>query len=116
MKAYPNFRDLERLSGITWCGLTALEPRLEELLWRARTASVNCNCWPDVDRLFRPVWNDLVDVVGFSSRNHRHPILGTTAAYEVAYWKLFDAVVGLLPGPADTALQIPKRQWSAKAA
>ena len=39
MKPYPNFRDTERLWGITWGDLNALEPRLEELLWAARAAS-----------------------------------------------------------------------------
>lgn len=116
MKPYLNFRDLERLSGITWCDLTALEPRLEELLWRARTASVDCNSWSDVDRLFQPIWNELVDFVGFSSRNHRHPILGTTAAYEVSYWKLYDAIAGLLPYPSTPAVQAIKHEWIAKAA
>ena len=44
MNLYPNFRDVERLSGITWQDLVELEPRLGELLWRARQAGASCLC------------------------------------------------------------------------
>ena len=97
MKPYPDFRDMERLSGITWGDLTALEPPLEELLWAARAASATCRRWSDVDRVFAPIRNTLTELVGFAGRNHRHPVLGGPDAYQVAYWKLFDAVAGLLP-------------------
>jgi hypothetical protein len=97
MTPYPNLRDLEQLAGIAWGDLAAMEPGLEELLWHARQACADCHDWSDVDRLFGPLRNGLAELVGFAGRNHRHPILGGSGAYQVAYWKLYDAVAGLLP-------------------
>jgi hypothetical protein len=113
MKTYPNFRDLERLSGITWHDLVELEPRLGNLLWKARQAGAICLCWADVDGAFSPIRNSVVELVGFAGHNHRHPVLGSTGAYEVAFWKLYDAVAGLLPvraGGAAEALEKPRRK------
>src|SRR5262249_33176669 len=39
-------------------------------------------------------------LIGFAGRHHRHPVLGSTGAYEVAYWKPYDTVAGLVPGRA----------------
>jgi hypothetical protein len=100
MNPYPNFRDLERLSGVAWCDLAGLEPRLAELLWAARQACVTCRRWSDVERAFAPIRNALAELVGFAGKNRGHPVLGGPGAYEVAYWKLYDAVAGLLPGRA----------------
>jgi hypothetical protein len=97
MGPYRNFRQLEKLFGVTWLDLVEVEPELEELLWTARGASVICRRWADVDRLFSPIRNTLAEIVGFAGKNHLHRVLGTTKAYEVAYWKLYDAVAGLLP-------------------
>src|SRR5262245_54029008 len=111
MIPYPNFRDTERLWGITWADLTALEPRLEELLWAARVASATCRRWSDVDRVFGPIRNTLAELVGFAGRHHRHPILGSAGAYQVAYWKLYDAVAALVPvgaGGAEESLETPR--------
>jgi hypothetical protein len=110
MKSYPNFRDLERSSGIIWRDLSELEPRLEELLWRARQACANCRRWSDVDRLFSPIRHALVELVGFGGNNHRHRLLGSPVAYEVAYWKLYDAVAGLLSSPAGGAAEPQETQ------
>jgi hypothetical protein len=44
MKPFPNFRELECLAGVTWQDLVELEPRLGELLWRARQAGASCLC------------------------------------------------------------------------
>jgi hypothetical protein len=98
MKSYPNFRDLERLSGITWRDLAELEPRLAELLWGARQAAVTCRRWADVDRAFSPIRNALGGLVGSAGEHQGHPVLGGAGAYEVAYWKLYDTVAGLLAG------------------
>ena len=98
MAPYPNFRDMERLSGITWGELAALEPRLGDLLWVARGACVTCRRWSDVERVFAPIRTTLAELVGFAGKHHRHHVLGTAGAYQVAYWKLYDAVAGLLPG------------------
>jgi hypothetical protein len=103
MKPYPNIRDLECQYGVTWCDLVDLEPRLEELLWAARQACVTCRKWSDVDRAFVPIRNTLVELVGFAGSNHWHPVLGATGAYQVAYWKLYDAIAGLLPDRAGSA-------------
>jgi hypothetical protein len=110
MKPYPSFRDTERLWGITWADLSALEPRLKELLWAARAASATCRRWSDVDRVFAPIRNILTGLVGFAGRHHRHPVLGSAGAYQVAHWKLFDAVAGLLPIRAGGAEESLERQ------
>jgi hypothetical protein len=112
MKAYPNFRDLERVEGVTWTDLTALEPRLGELLWDARRGCISCRRWYEVEQVFGPIRNTLAELVGFAGKNHQHPVLGSLAAYQVAYWKLFDAMAALFasrhPGTADDQPQKPR--------
>jgi hypothetical protein len=108
MKPYPNFRDLERHTGTTWSDMTALEPRLAELLWSARQACSTCRRWSDVDELFRPIGKTLTELVGFAGRNHRHPILGGAGAYQVAYWRLYDAVAATFnAGNGETQTALP---------
>jgi hypothetical protein len=97
MSCYPSFRDAESFSGITWRDLTALEPALEGLLFEALRASTCCRRWTDVDRLFAPIRNALAELVGFAGRHRHHSVLGSVGAYQIAYWKLYDAVAGLLP-------------------
>jgi hypothetical protein len=97
MEPYRNYRHLEKLFGVTWRDLVELEPTLGELLGTARQTSVICRRWVDVDRFFAPIRNTLATLVGFTGKNHRHPALGSAKAYEVAYWKLYDAVACLLP-------------------
>jgi hypothetical protein len=109
-KPYPNFRELERRTGITWQDLAELEPRLAELLWRARLAGVGCRCWSDVHQAFGPIRNTVVELVGFAGQNHRHPVLGWPGAYDVAYRKLYDAVAGLLPARAGGTDEAPAKQ------
>jgi hypothetical protein len=103
MKPYPNFRDAESRAGMTWNDLTALEPRLAELLWAARQGCVACGRWLDVDRVFAPIRARLTELVGFAGEHHRHPVLGSSWAYQIAYWKLYDAVAGSLPSRAGCA-------------
>jgi hypothetical protein len=110
MTAYPNFRDLERLSGITWADLTAREPGLGELLWEARQASVPCRRWSDVDQAFAPLRNSLANLVGFAGKHQGNPVLGSSDAYQVAYWKLYDAVAALLPGRTGRTEEAPEKQ------
>jgi hypothetical protein len=100
MKSYPNYRDVERRSGITWSELTALEPRLTELLWAARNAGATCRQWSDAAGVFSPIQNNLSGLIGFAGKHHRHLVLGSSGAYQVAYWRLYDAVAGLLSSPA----------------
>jgi hypothetical protein len=40
----------------------------------------------------------VAELVGFRGRHH-HPVLGSVGAHEVAYWRLREAVAGLLPRP-----------------
>jgi hypothetical protein len=107
MRPFPNVQDLERLHGVTWYGLVEGEPMLAELLWAARQAGAACRRWSDVARVFSPVRNELARLIGFSGRHQRHPVLGSAAAYEVAYWKLYEAVAGLVPGRAGGAEVAP---------
>src|SRR5262249_30611374 len=80
--------------------LAGLEPRLDELLWKARADGASCRCREDAERAFAPVRNALSELVGFMAGQSQHPILGSVGAYEVAFWRLHDAVAGLLPRPA----------------
>jgi hypothetical protein len=110
VKPYPNFRYLEYLTGVTWQDLVELEPRLGALLWRARQAGAGCLCWADVDRAFPPIRSALIELLGFTGHTAPHPALGRTGAYEVACWKLYDAVAGLVPVPAGGEANGPGKQ------
>jgi hypothetical protein len=103
MEPYRNYRHLEKLVGVTWRDLIELEPALEELLWTARQTSVFCRRWADVDQFLVPIRNTLTGLVGFAGKSPWHPVLGSTKAYEVAYWKLYDAVAGSLPARSRAA-------------
>jgi anti-anti-sigma factor len=105
----PSVADMPRRCAIAWWQLVELEPRLEELLRRARTAGVHCTAVADVPGLFSPLRNELAELIGFAGKHQFHPILGTTAAYQVAYWKLYDAVAGLLPRRAGSAAVAPDK-------
>jgi len=110
MKTSPSFDDLELIHGVTWQELTELEPRLGELLCVARDACLTCRCWSDVGRAFAPIQNTLAELVGFASKNHRHPVLCRRGAYQVAFWKLYEAVAGLLLGRAAGAEEALEKQ------
>jgi hypothetical protein len=112
MKPYPAYWELEYLTGVTWQDLVDLEPRLGDLLWRARQEGAGCVCWADVDRALPPIRSTLVELVGFAGHNHSHPLLGSTEAYQVAYWKLYDALAGLVPVPSGDA-DAPEKQREA---
>jgi hypothetical protein len=99
-KPFPNFRDLERIHGVTWGDLVAMEPRLEELLWEAHQKGATCRHGSHVDRAFSPLRNTLTELVGFACKCPGHPVLGSPAAYDIAYWKLYDAVAALIPNGA----------------
>jgi hypothetical protein len=99
MSAYPRTQELERLHGVTWSELVALEPELGPLLWEARQAGAACRDWSGSCRVFAPFRNLLSRLVGFASLHRHHQVLGSLGAYEVAYWKLYHAIVGLLPPP-----------------
>jgi anti-anti-sigma factor len=94
---YPNVDDVQRLHGITWAELVEREPEVESLLWRARSAGAGCRNIAAVNSAFAPLRNELARLLGFASKHCRHPVLGSIGAFEVAYWKLYDALAGLLP-------------------
>ena len=100
MNHIPRVHDLERTHGVTWSELAGLEPRLNELLLQARAAGAGCHGWDDVSRVFAPFRGAVAELVGFQARHSGHPVLGTVGAYEVAYWRLHEAVCGLLARPA----------------
>jgi anti-anti-sigma factor len=83
---------------VTWGQLVDLEPRVEALLWRARAAGASCRTPTDVARAFSPVRNELAELIGFAGKHHRHPVLGSPGAYEVAYSKLHDDVAAFVAG------------------
>jgi hypothetical protein len=109
---YPNVNDVQRTFGVSWDQLVELEPRLETLLGRVRLAGARSRTFADVDRVFGPLRNELAALIGFAGKNYSHPVLGSAGAYEVAYWKLYDAVAGLLSGRAAGAQEAPAKQWS----
>jgi len=94
---FPNVYEVQRKHGIAWDELVALEPEMQTLLCRARMAGCACRTRHDVERAFAPVRNDLAGLVGLTGKHCRHLVLGSIGAYEVAYWKLYDAVAALLP-------------------
>jgi anti-anti-sigma factor len=98
--AFPKVHDLERRHGLTWGELAGMEPRLAELLWQARAAGARCRDWEDVPQTFAPFRNAVAEIVGFQGKHRGHPVLGSVGAYEVAYWRLHEAVAGLLPKPS----------------
>jgi hypothetical protein len=97
----PQIHDLERTHGVTWGELVGQEPRLNELLWQARAAGAGCRCREHVERAFAPFRSAAAELVGFMSNNSRHPVLGSVGAYEVIYWRLYNAVSGLVHRPTD---------------
>jgi hypothetical protein len=113
MQDYPRTQELERFHNVTWRELAELDPQLDRLLWEARTAGAACRDWSNVGRVFAPFRNSLSRLVGFTSVHRRHRVLGSLGAYEVAYWKLYAAIVGLLPLPHRRE---PKKTSRAKAA
>jgi hypothetical protein len=92
--------ELERAHGVTWAQLVELEPRLNELLWKARESGSRCRCREEVSEVFSPFRNAVAELVGFRGPHRDHPVLGSGGAYEVAYWRLYEAVTGLLPRPS----------------
>jgi hypothetical protein len=94
---------MESAHGVTWGELAGLEPRLNELLWQARAAAAGCRCREDAHRVFAPFRDAVAELIGFLGRHRDHPVLGSVGAYEVAYWRLYHAVFGLRPRPADVS-------------
>jgi hypothetical protein len=99
--------DVQRVFGVAWAQVVELEPRVETLLGRARMAGADCRTMADVARAFGPLRNELAGLIGFAGEHQRHPLLGGPGAYEVAYWKLYDALAGSLPGGAGGAEAAP---------
>jgi hypothetical protein len=92
MIAFLNVYDIERLHGVTWGELVELEPELARLWWQARQAGAACRRWPDMAWVFALFRQDLTALIGPAGKHRQHAILGTLAAFDVAYWRLFDAV------------------------
>ena len=109
MQHIPKVQNLERAHGVTWGELAGLEPQLTDLLWRARAAVAGCRGWEDLPRVFAPFRDAVAELVGLRGKHRRHRLLGSVGAYEVAYWRLHDAVAGLLPQAAD----VPAPEWEA---
>jgi hypothetical protein len=86
----------QRHEPITWNKLVELEPSLAALLWRAQSVACLCRSHSDVGQVFSPFRWELAELAGFVSQNRDHPILGTIAAYQTAYDKLYDAVTAHL--------------------
>jgi hypothetical protein len=101
MNHIPKVNDLERAHRVTWGELVGLEPRLNDLLWQARVAGATCRCREDANRAFAPFREAAAELVGFLSQHRDHLVLGSVGAYEVAYWRLHNAVFELLALSAD---------------
>jgi anti-anti-sigma factor len=105
-QSYPSVSNVQRTFGVTWGELVDAEPQVESLLWRAREGGAHCHTFADVQRVFGLLRNELAGLLGFAGKHRRHPVLGSVGAYEVAYWKLYDAVAALVPAGADEARQV----------
>jgi hypothetical protein len=105
--------DVQHSFGVTWGQLVEGEPLLKTLLERARLAASSCRTLADVDRSFSPLRSELAALIGFAGKHYRHPVLGSVGAYEVAYWKLYNAVAGLSSGGAAAAERAPENQGEA---
>jgi hypothetical protein len=112
---YPSVNDVQRTFGVSWDQLVELEPELETLLGRVRLTGAWGRSFADLDRVFGPLRNELAALIGFAGKHHRHPVLGSAGAYEVAYWTLYDAVARLLAGRATGPEEAPANQRSATA-
>jgi hypothetical protein len=115
MNQPPRVQDVERERGVHWRQLADLEPRLYALLWRARQEGSACETWQQARAVFARLGAELTELVGFQGQHSQHPLLGTVGAYEVAYWKLYEAVTGLLQCPATEAPPHPLSVLSASA-
>jgi hypothetical protein len=116
MNHIPKVHDLERTHGVTWGELAGLEPRLNELLWQARAAGGDCHCREDVARAFAPFRGAVAELVGVLGRHSGHPVLGSVGAYEVAYWRLHNAVCGLLPRPTTDVISAEEKAPASRSA
>jgi anti-anti-sigma factor len=105
-KRYLSVSDVQGTFGVTWGELVEAEPQVESLLWRAREGGARCRTFADVERGFGPLRNELAGLFGFAGKHRRHPVLGSVGAYQVAYWKLYDAMAALVPAGADEARQV----------
>ena len=78
---------------LTWEMLAALEPDLLHLLDAARSADSNTGGDHFCGQQFwlQELKPDVLNLVGYGRRDH-HPILGTSAAYDLAYRTLLKAV------------------------
>ena len=112
MNAIPKVADLERAHGVTWGQLAGLEPQLAELLWQARAAGAGCQDREDLQREFAPIRDAVAELVGLRGRHRNCPLLGSVGAYEVAYWRLREAVASLLPRPATDPVVASERGMS----
>jgi hypothetical protein len=99
MNHIPQVHELERAHGVTWNELASLSPALGKLLWQARAAGARCRRREDVEQVFAPFRAALAELVGLRGKHRANPVLGSVGAYEVAYWRLHEAVAGLLPRP-----------------
>jgi hypothetical protein len=65
MNTIPKVHEIEQARGVTWAELAGLEPRLNELLWKARAAGAACRAHQDVPRVLGPICNAMCDLIGF---------------------------------------------------
>src|SRR5262249_11945222 len=112
MFSMPKVRDVEHTHGVRWADLTAAEPELNRLLWRARAVGGSVRGWSEVFAAFAPLRTELAELVGFSGKHRRHPVLGTHGAYDVAYWALQGAVSALLPRPPEPVREMNRDDGS----
>lgn len=111
MQHYSKVQNPSRFYGSTWAELTEREPRLNELLWQARSAGAQCRSWEEVPRLFAPFRGALAELVGVMSSRSGDPVLESVSAYDVAYRRLYEAVSGLLP-PANSIPSFASSQFA----
>lgn len=85
---------MEEVHGVSWDQLELLEPRIAVLLARVRAVRPSIKDEWDEERCWNRFKKPIADIVGYLGENRGHPVLGTTEAYDVVYWRLHNTLVG----------------------
>src|SRR5262249_18357351 len=100
MNTIHKVQDLEQAHGVTWGQLAGMGPGLLGLWGRAGGAGSGCGGGEEVGGVSAPFRGAVAELVGFRGLYSGCPVLGSVGAYLVVYWRLREAVSGLLPRPA----------------
>lgn len=84
-----DLKDIEEMHELTWEKLVELEPRLEGLLLDAQASRPLSKRRFNYELAWCEFKQPIANLVGWHRWDDCDPVLRTTAAYDVVYWKLF---------------------------